>query len=42
MKMQAQEIKRMEVTIEDLKSHEKYHPAPTDVTNKFYARYDHQ
>ena len=42
MKMQAQEIKRMEITIEDLKTHEKYHPAPTDVTNKFYARYDHQ
>ena len=32
----------MELTIEDLKTHERYTTAPTDMTNKFYARYDHQ
>ena len=31
-----------EQTIEALKTHERYTTAPTDVTNKYYARYDSQ
>jgi len=42
MKMQLKELQRMEQTIEALKNHERYISAPTEVTNKYYARHDSQ